>query len=85
MSLSLSGGLGAILSTFFSLYMPQGHTEAEIVYLLTFPSLFIGIGIAFTYSFGLTRLIHPQETSLSFLSRYGLGVDQHSWPQISSF
>jgi hypothetical protein len=45
MSLSLSGGLGAILSTFFGLYMPQGHTTEEIVYLLTFPALFIGIGI----------------------------------------
>lgn len=52
MSLSLSGGLGAILSTFFELYMPRGHTAEEIVYLLTFPSLFIGIGMSFVFDFG---------------------------------
>jgi MFS family permease len=44
MSLSLSGGLGAILNLFFESYIPQGHTAEEVVYLLTFPSLFIGIG-----------------------------------------
>jgi MFS family permease len=44
MSLSLSGGLGAILNVFFESYIPQGHTTEEVVYLLTFPALFIGIG-----------------------------------------
>ncbi|RDW84249.1 hypothetical protein BP6252_01839 [Coleophoma cylindrospora] len=44
MSLSLSGGLGAILSTFFQLYLPQGHATEEVVRLLTFPALFIGVG-----------------------------------------
>lgn len=43
MSLALAGGLGAILVTFFQLYSPA-HTINEIVWLTTFPSLFIGIG-----------------------------------------
>jgi len=44
MSLSLSGSLGAILGVFFGIYLPQGHTTEEVVRLLTFPALFIGVG-----------------------------------------
>ncbi|KAJ5937579.1 hypothetical protein N7454_003921, partial [Penicillium verhagenii] len=44
MSLSVVGGLGAILGVFFELYTPQGHTTAQVVWLATFPSLFVGIG-----------------------------------------
>lgn len=44
MSLSLSGGLGAILSVFFELYIPQGVSQEQVVQLLTFPPLFIGVG-----------------------------------------
>ncbi|KAJ6057990.1 hypothetical protein N7499_009087 [Penicillium canescens] len=44
MSLSVVGGLGAILGVFFELYIPQGHSSTQIVWLATFPSLFVGIG-----------------------------------------
>ncbi|KAL4883530.1 major facilitator superfamily domain-containing protein [Aspergillus karnatakaensis] len=44
MSLSLVGGLGSILEVFFAMYMAEGHTTNEVVWLATFPSLFIGIG-----------------------------------------
>ena len=44
MSLALVGGLGAILEVFFAEYIPQGHSPTQIVWLLTFPSLFVGFG-----------------------------------------
>ncbi|KAB8205705.1 major facilitator superfamily domain-containing protein [Aspergillus parasiticus] len=44
MSLSCIGGLGAILNVFFQLYLPQGYTTNQVVWLSTFPSLFVGIG-----------------------------------------
>lgn len=44
MSLSLSGSLGAILGVFFGIYIQEGHTTDEVVRLLTFPALFIGVG-----------------------------------------
>ncbi|KAL4912254.1 major facilitator superfamily domain-containing protein [Aspergillus aurantiobrunneus] len=44
MSLSLVGGLGAILDVFFQMYMSEGHSTNEIVWLSTFPSLFVGVG-----------------------------------------
>ncbi|KAJ5109592.1 hypothetical protein N7532_002237, partial [Penicillium argentinense] len=44
MSLSVVGGLGAILNVFFAMYIPQGHTSTEVVWLGTFPSLFVGVG-----------------------------------------
>jgi hypothetical protein len=48
MSLSVVGGLGAILGVFFELYVPQGHTSAQVVWLGTFPSLFVGVGKFFS-------------------------------------
>ncbi|KAL4903079.1 hypothetical protein BDW74DRAFT_56395 [Aspergillus multicolor] len=44
MSLSLVGGLGAILDVLFQLYTPAGHSANEVVWLTTFPSLFVGVG-----------------------------------------
>ena len=44
MSLLVVGGLGAILSIFLELYIPQGHTSTQVVWLGTFPSLFVGVG-----------------------------------------
>lgn len=44
MSLSLVGGLGAILDVFFQMYMREGRSTNEIVWLSTFPSLFVGVG-----------------------------------------
>lgn len=44
MSLSVVGGLGAILGVFFELYIPQGHSSTQVVRLATFPSLFVGVG-----------------------------------------
>lgn len=46
MSLSVVGGLGAILGVFFELYIPEGHSTAQVVSLATFPSLFVGIGMS---------------------------------------
>lgn len=44
MGLSMAGGLGAILSVFFEMYMPQGYSSDQIVFLITMPSLCIGLG-----------------------------------------
>lgn len=44
MALTLNGALGAILVTFFKMYLPQGHTTEQIVQLLTLPALFVGVG-----------------------------------------
>ncbi|KAF4985976.1 hypothetical protein FDECE_16192 [Fusarium decemcellulare] len=44
MSLALAGGLGAILSVFFALYGPEGYGPADVAFLLTLPSLCIGLG-----------------------------------------
>ncbi|KAF4449352.1 hypothetical protein F53441_7330 [Fusarium austroafricanum] len=44
MGLALAGGLGAILSVFFQLYGPQGYGPSGIAFLLTLPSLCIGLG-----------------------------------------
>ncbi|CAG8251155.1 unnamed protein product [Penicillium salamii] len=44
MSLSVVGGLGAILGIFFELYGRQGVTSTQVVWLGTFPSLFVGVG-----------------------------------------
>ena len=44
MSLSLVGGLGAFLETLMEMYMKEGHTANEVVWLTTFPSLFVGVG-----------------------------------------
>lgn len=44
MGLALAGGLGAILSVFFQLYGPQGYGPSDVAFLLTLPSLCIGLG-----------------------------------------
>lgn len=44
MSLTLVGGLGPILGVFFGIYLPQGKSANQIVWLSTMPSLFVGIG-----------------------------------------
>jgi hypothetical protein len=44
MSLSLVGGLGPILDVFFQMYLATGHTTDQVVWLTTFPALFVGIG-----------------------------------------
>ena len=43
MSLSVVGTVGSILGVFFELY-GETHSPEQIVWLLTFPSLFIGVG-----------------------------------------
>jgi hypothetical protein len=50
MSLSVVGGLGAILDTFFELYGQEGVTADKVVWLSTFPSLFVGIGMYIYYN-----------------------------------
>ncbi|CRG92014.1 hypothetical protein PISL3812_09068 [Talaromyces islandicus] len=44
MSLSVVGGLGAILDTFIELYGQEGVSAEKVAWLSTFPSLFVGIG-----------------------------------------
>ncbi|EED24414.1 conserved hypothetical protein [Talaromyces stipitatus ATCC 10500] len=44
MSLSCVSGLGAILNVFFEMYIPEGYSTNQVVWLSTFPSLFVGIG-----------------------------------------
>ncbi|KAF2020390.1 MFS general substrate transporter [Aaosphaeria arxii CBS 175.79] len=44
MGLAMASGLGAILNVFFEMYMPQGYNAEQIVFLLTMPSLCIGLG-----------------------------------------
>lgn len=45
MSLSVVGGLGAVLGVFMELYAPEGISSDKVVWLSTFPSLFVGIGM----------------------------------------
>ncbi|KAL4981887.1 major facilitator superfamily domain-containing protein [Aspergillus falconensis] len=50
MSLSLVGGLGAFLDVLFQLYIANGHSANEVVWLSTFPSLFVGVGRSIRFS-----------------------------------
>lgn len=43
-SLALVSGLGAVLGVFFGLYLPQGYSSSDVAFLLTLPSLCIGLG-----------------------------------------
>lgn len=79
MGLSMAGGLGAILSVFFGLYMPQGYTSDQIVFLITMPSLCIGLGTSTDCGVSSTFLITIlQATTSSFHSRSHLDADQSS-------
>ncbi|PYI19020.1 MFS general substrate transporter [Aspergillus violaceofuscus CBS 115571] len=44
MSLSVVGGLGSVLDVFFQLYGAEGRSTNQVVWLSTFPSLFVGVG-----------------------------------------
>ncbi|KAJ5819424.1 hypothetical protein N7474_005015 [Penicillium riverlandense] len=44
MSLSVVGGLGAVLNVFFEMYIPEGISATKVVWLATFPSPFVGVG-----------------------------------------
>ncbi|KAL4944371.1 hypothetical protein BDV06DRAFT_210293 [Aspergillus oleicola] len=63
MSLSLVGGLGAFLEVLMEMYMKEGHSANEIVWLSTFPSLFVGVGnflvlpLAFLYGRLFTTIV----------------------------
>lgn len=56
MSLTLVGGLGPILRVFFEMYLSDGHTTNQVVWLSTFPSLFVGIGSYHLLSLALYRI-----------------------------
>lgn len=62
MSLSVVGGLGAILGIFIELYGLQGVTPTQVVWLGTFPSLFVGVGELFIL---LLNTGHHLESSLT--------------------
>ncbi|KAL2801750.1 MFS general substrate transporter [Aspergillus granulosus] len=44
MSLSLVGSIGMILNRFIEIYLPQGYTMDQVTYLVTMPSLSVGLG-----------------------------------------
>ena len=44
MGLSMASGLGAIINVFFELYGPQGYSSEQVVFLITLPTLCIGLG-----------------------------------------
>jgi hypothetical protein len=44
MGLSMASGLGAILNVFFEMYGPQGYSSEQVVFLITLPTLCIGLG-----------------------------------------
>ncbi|KAJ5632013.1 hypothetical protein N7490_008352 [Penicillium lividum] len=44
MSLCVVGGLGSILGVFFELYGAEGVSSTHVVWLSTFPALFVGVG-----------------------------------------
>ena len=50
MGLSMASGLGAILNTFFDMYAPQGYSPDQIVFLITMPTLCIGLGTWHSHS-----------------------------------
>ncbi|KAL3464917.1 MFS general substrate transporter [Aspergillus heterothallicus] len=44
MSLSLVGSIGMILNRFIEIYLPKGYSMDQITYLVTMPSLTVGLG-----------------------------------------
>jgi hypothetical protein len=44
MGLALASGLGAILQVFFEMYIPRGYSSDQVVFLVTLPTLCIGLG-----------------------------------------
>ncbi|GKZ56644.1 hypothetical protein AnigIFM49718_001911 [Aspergillus niger] len=52
MSLSVIGGLGSVLDVFFQMYGAEGHSTNQVVWLSTFPSLFVGIEVTFIHQRG---------------------------------
>ncbi|KAJ9144493.1 Major facilitator superfamily transporter [Pleurostoma richardsiae] len=45
--LTMVSGLGALLGTFIPVYVAEGRTVADITHLMTYPTLFMGIGNIF--------------------------------------
>ncbi|EPS31053.1 hypothetical protein PDE_06007 [Penicillium oxalicum 114-2] len=83
MSLSVVGGLGAILGVFFGLYGPQGISSTHIVWLGTFPSLFVGIGNYLILPLGLVYGRRPTalvSITVLFVATIGCAVSQ-TWLQ----
>jgi hypothetical protein len=44
MGLSIASGLGTILNVMFEMYIPQGYTPDQVVFLITLPTFCIGLG-----------------------------------------
>ncbi|KAJ5481160.1 hypothetical protein N7539_007054 [Penicillium diatomitis] len=83
MSLSVVGGLGAILGVFFQLYGAQGISSTHIVWLGTFPSLFVGIGNYLILPLGLVYGRRPTAIGsiiVLFVATIGCAVSQ-TWLQ----
>ncbi|OCL15293.1 MFS general substrate transporter [Glonium stellatum] len=77
MSLSLIGGLGAILNIFIKEYTAQGHSVNQVVQLITVPSLCIGLGnyiiLPFALAFG-HRPTFLLSTTILFFATIGSAV-----------
>jgi hypothetical protein len=83
MSLSLSGSLGAIIGIFAQMYIPEGVSSEQIAWLLTFPPLFIGVGM--TSCFHVKRANAGQVTFSSYQWHLSLDDDLPSSSQVLDF
>ncbi|PYH91315.1 MFS general substrate transporter [Aspergillus ellipticus CBS 707.79] len=80
MSLSIVGGLGAILTTFFEIYGAEGISNSQVVWLSTFPSLFVGIGNYLVLPLGLVYGRRPAalvSIAVLFAATIGCAVSQN--------
>ncbi|PLB51333.1 MFS general substrate transporter [Aspergillus steynii IBT 23096] len=83
MSLSVVGGLGAILDVFIQMYTADGRSVNEVVWLSTFPSLFVGIGNFLILPLGLVygrRLATLLSTVILLAATIGCAVS-NTWEQ----
>ncbi|KAI9039330.1 MFS general substrate transporter [Aspergillus affinis] len=83
MSLSVVGGLGAILDVFIQMYTAEGRSVNEVVWLSTFPSLFVGIGNFLILPLGLVygrRFATLLSTTILLAATIGCAVS-NTWEQ----
>ncbi|KAJ5531908.1 hypothetical protein N7494_008460 [Penicillium frequentans] len=79
MSLSVVGGLGAILGVFIEMYGAEGVSTTHIVWLSTFPSLFVGVGNYLILPLGLIygrRFAAILAILVNFAATIGCAVSQ---------
>ncbi|KAJ6018288.1 hypothetical protein N7451_001667 [Penicillium sp. IBT 35674x] len=80
MSLSVVGGLGAILGIFREMYGAEGVSTTHIIWLSTFPSLFVGVGNYLILPLGLVygrRFATILAFVVNFAATIGCAVSQN--------